>query len=197
MSARLRPSYVHNDDSDTSCCKMRHFTKAVCGICLHFLHSGLIMLPPSLLDCSPTMWHMHQSHGHECLLGRSGLWGWWWWWCEGPGSWPKPGPCLCVRRPASGLCVGVPVSDVAAPWFALALSPLWTSVASDLTCLKFRKWRKPGALAPRWEWIYSNTCWCCDVIQLQPCTDAIHRHRQHGWWETTMITLVLSCSGSN
>lgn len=30
MAARLRPSYVRNNDSDTSCCKMRHFTKAVC-----------------------------------------------------------------------------------------------------------------------------------------------------------------------
>lgn len=34
MTARLQPSYVHNNVFDTSCCKMRHFTKAVCGICL-------------------------------------------------------------------------------------------------------------------------------------------------------------------
>lgn len=32
MTARLRPPYVHNNDSDTSCCKMRHFTKVLCGI---------------------------------------------------------------------------------------------------------------------------------------------------------------------
>lgn len=34
MTACLGP--LHNDDSDTPCCKMRHFTKVACGICLDF-----------------------------------------------------------------------------------------------------------------------------------------------------------------
>lgn len=53
MTAWLRHSYVHNADSDKSCCKMRHLIKVTCGICMdlytqfkqRFIRHSLIVLP--------------------------------------------------------------------------------------------------------------------------------------------------------